>query len=164
MSRQEFIDELKVSLSGLESKSQINENIRYYDNYIKEQVASGKSEAEVLKDLGDPRLIAKTILASEPVGQEAFYGGQDEYAYTREDNTPENTTIHVDDENGSYTFRYESGRNVGWKTKAKFYITIAVIVLVIAFILIAVTKLFIWMLPAIVVIALVGWIFKHLNG
>lgn len=61
MTRREFIntlnDELKNSLDNDNLKKQLD----YYDNYISTEIQNGKKESEVLADLGDPRLIAKTI-------------------------------------------------------------------------------------------------------
>ncbi len=62
MKKQEFIDKLRMALNGRISPEQVAENINYYEDYINTQMRMGKSEAEVLQSLGDPRLIAKTII------------------------------------------------------------------------------------------------------
>ena len=36
--------------------------MRYYEDYIQSQVRSGRDEQQVLDELGDPRLIARTLL------------------------------------------------------------------------------------------------------
>jgi uncharacterized membrane protein len=36
--------------------------LRYYENYIIEESRKGRTEAQVIEDLGNPRLIAKTII------------------------------------------------------------------------------------------------------
>lgn len=65
MSKQEFLDGLRRSLaSGLETR-EINEHINYYSDYIDSQIRKGIAEEEVMASLGDPRLIAKTILGME---------------------------------------------------------------------------------------------------
>ena len=61
MSKQEFLDTLRRALARELSESEVADNINYYWNYIEQQVASGKSEEQVLSELGDPRLIARTI-------------------------------------------------------------------------------------------------------
>ncbi len=67
MTKQEFIDGLRRSLSaGLESE-QINEHIRYYSDYIDSKIRMGTPEEEVMASLGEPRWIAKTILGMEEV-------------------------------------------------------------------------------------------------
>ncbi|WP_077609731.1 DUF1700 domain-containing protein [Clostridium sp. Marseille-P2415] len=66
MSRQEFLQRLREALSGEVPGNVIEENIRYYDEYISTEVRNGAAEDEVIASIGDPRLIAKTIMeASE---------------------------------------------------------------------------------------------------
>ena len=62
MSRYEFIEKLRAALMGKATQSAINENIRYYEEYLDIEIRKGKSEEEVIKALGDPRLLAKTII------------------------------------------------------------------------------------------------------
>lgn len=65
MTKQEFLDGLRRSLvSGLEA-SEVNEHINYYSQYIDSQIRMGMSEEEVMSSLGEPRLIAKTLLGME---------------------------------------------------------------------------------------------------
>ena len=61
MNKQEFLNILRDSLSMSLEQSAINEQIDYYDKYISDEIKKGKSEKEVIEELGDPRLIAKTI-------------------------------------------------------------------------------------------------------
>ena len=42
-------------------KDAINAQLDYYDKYISDEIKNGKTEKEVIEELGDPRLIAKTI-------------------------------------------------------------------------------------------------------
>lgn len=78
MTRQEFLHELQIALQGEISQAAVNENIRYYDNYIMEEARKGKSEEEVIAQLGNPRLIAKTLIdTSEQFGS---YSGAEYYS------------------------------------------------------------------------------------
>ena len=61
MSKNEFLKILKESLSMSLDINEINAQIDYYDKYISDEIKKGKSEKEVIDELGDPRLIAKTI-------------------------------------------------------------------------------------------------------
>lgn len=61
MSRDEFLRVLKESLSASLENDAITEQLDYYDKYISDEIDKGRSEKEVLDELGDPRLIAKTI-------------------------------------------------------------------------------------------------------
>lgn len=62
MNELEFIRLLKETLDGQVPPSVIRENVRYYEEYISEQKRNGRSVSEVLEELGDPRLIARTIV------------------------------------------------------------------------------------------------------
>ncbi len=75
MNRYEFIERLRAALSGKAGQSAINENIRYYEEYLDTEIRKGRSEEEVLRELGDPRLIAKTIVeANKQAGKSSGYG------------------------------------------------------------------------------------------
>ena len=62
MTKAEFLDRLKVALNGKISASLLGENMTYYSEYIDTQIYMGRSEQEVMDMLGDPRLIARTII------------------------------------------------------------------------------------------------------
>ena len=62
MSKAEFLKILKETLEASLDKDAIKEQIKYYDDYISGEIEKGKTEKEVLDELGDPRLIAKTIM------------------------------------------------------------------------------------------------------
>lgn len=61
MTKKEFLDILSESLAGNVPTTEIEENIRYYKDYIENGEAS---EKDALKNLGDPHLIARTIIDS----------------------------------------------------------------------------------------------------
>lgn len=56
------MDRLQRSLAGGVSSSQVAENVRYYQDYIDTEIRKGRSENDVLSGLGDPRLLAKSII------------------------------------------------------------------------------------------------------
>ena len=62
MEKKEFLERLARALAGQVSQAVIEENLRYYDSYLSEEMAKGKTIHQVLEELGDPRLIAKTII------------------------------------------------------------------------------------------------------
>lgn len=67
MNRQEFVDRLRIALSGKVSPTLVEENARYYEDYINTRIRLGEAEENVLQGLGDPRLIARSIVAAESV-------------------------------------------------------------------------------------------------
>ena len=62
MTKSDFLDKLRLALSGKVSSSLVQENLTYYNEYIDAQIRMGRSEQEVMDMLGDPRLIARTIV------------------------------------------------------------------------------------------------------
>lgn len=64
MTKREFLDRLKSALGNDLSGSAVQENVDYYNEYISEAVSSGRSEADVIAELGDPWAIAKSIADS----------------------------------------------------------------------------------------------------
>lgn len=58
----EFIEKLQRALAGGLNSRQVTENVRYYQEYIDMEIRKGRSEPEVLAGLGDPRLLAKSII------------------------------------------------------------------------------------------------------
>ena len=62
MNKEEFLEKMKNALEGQVTDIILSDNIDYYRNYINSEISSGKSELEVLNMLGDPRLLAKTVI------------------------------------------------------------------------------------------------------
>lgn len=92
MTKQDFMEKLRLALNGKVTSRQLMENLDYYEEYINTEIRKGKSEEDVLAGLGDPRLIARTIAATgggsgghamdeDAAGHaEAWYGpGAEEY-------------------------------------------------------------------------------------
>ncbi|RGY96557.1 DUF1700 domain-containing protein [Clostridium sp. AM58-1XD] len=77
MDKEEFLRTLGAALSGEVPQHIIQENIRYYDNYITGELSKGRTESEIMNELGGPRLIARTIIdAAEAGGETASYGNE----------------------------------------------------------------------------------------
>ena len=74
MRKTEFLQELREALDGEVSASVIQSNISYYDQYISQEAAKGRSEEEVIEEIGSPRLIAKTIIDSSEGAGESSQG------------------------------------------------------------------------------------------
>lgn len=70
MNRIEFMEKLQRALASGLSDRQVTENVRYYQEYVDTEIRKGRSEEEVLAGLGDPRLLAKSIIeANKRAGQ-----------------------------------------------------------------------------------------------
>lgn len=73
MNREEFLQGLQSALSGAVPPGVLQENLRYYDDYIRTEIRNGRTESQVMEELGDPRLIARTILDTTPGAEEGSY-------------------------------------------------------------------------------------------
>lgn len=81
MTKQEFLNNLRTALSGRVSASVVTDNMNYYEDYINTQMRMGRTEEEVIKELGDPRLLAKSISeASKHAG--IYKDDEEEYQET----------------------------------------------------------------------------------
>lgn len=62
MSREEFLEILNTQLEGEIPSNEISQHLTYYNNFIYQRVQQGKPESDVINELGEPRLIAKTLI------------------------------------------------------------------------------------------------------
>ncbi|MFV0529555.1 MAG: DUF1700 domain-containing protein [Lachnospiraceae bacterium] len=88
MEKSEFIATLRLQLTGELSDAEINTHIAYYERYILEDMKNGKTEEEVIESLGDPRLIAKTLVETSANAferEESEYTSQTQQSYERAD-------------------------------------------------------------------------------
>lgn len=118
MNREEFIGVLERTLRGAgASEALIWDNINYYSNYFREEMNKGRSEEDIIGELGDPRLIAKTIIGVlEDDGYEETSGNYEEAGrgdHQREEDY-QNSNKYGNDRNGG--FRAEFGEN-GWDVR-----------------------------------------------
>lgn len=65
MGKQEFLDKLRLALNGRVSVETVSDTLTYYEDYISTEVRKGRGEEEVMASLGDPRLIARTIIETK---------------------------------------------------------------------------------------------------
>ena len=72
MTKYEFLKELREALEGQVPMSEIEDSISYYRDYFSRQEADGRSEQEILEELGSPRLIAKSIIETKG-GEQIYY-------------------------------------------------------------------------------------------
>ncbi|MCR5624014.1 MAG: hypothetical protein K6G11_02100 [Lachnospiraceae bacterium] len=59
MTKREFLDGLTVALSGRIPEDEIRKQVDYYNGYFE---SAGKTEAEVAEELGEPSIIARTVI------------------------------------------------------------------------------------------------------
>ena len=79
MDRKEFLDILRGQFAGNMQEGKAAAHVRYYEDYIQSQVRGGRPEREVLEELGDPRLIAKTLIDTDDGSAQEDYGEYSSY-------------------------------------------------------------------------------------
>lgn len=62
MTKYEFLQELEDCLRGEVSDYERTDSVNYYNSYIEDQASAGRSEEEILAELGSPRLLARSII------------------------------------------------------------------------------------------------------
>lgn len=62
MTKHEFIIKLQEALENDLDVSAVRENVNYYSGYIDDEMRKGRSEEEVLDELGDPWVIAQSVI------------------------------------------------------------------------------------------------------
>ena len=137
MNRETFIDTLKRALYGKVSDYEWKEHIRYYEDYIAQEMAKGRSEQDVMDELGDPCLIARTILETSGL------------------NAP-NVEYTIDEEKGTADDQIKMHTFVGWKAG----LIMALIAVAIIAIIVLALGLFIYLLPVILLFLLVSWLVR----
>lgn len=71
MTKSEYINGLQSGLQGEVTQQVLRESVDYYSRYIDDEIAGGKSEQQVLEELGPVQLIVKTIIeANKGTGEE----------------------------------------------------------------------------------------------
>ncbi len=108
MTKQEFLESLRDSLDGQIPADQVLENLRYYRSYISDEMDKGRSEQEVLDELGDPRLIARTIVAAASAS-----GGNRNTGTRRQEASPDGTPFREERRERHKTFRVNKWTVIG---------------------------------------------------
>ena len=140
MDRNEFVSTLRAVLTGEVPGAVLEDNVRYYEGYISQEIAGGKSEREVMEALGDPRLIAKTIIDTY---QDAYQGRAEE------------VRTEYDQETGKSPEYHHVNMNTWYGRLLTFVIIILILMLVFTFIS--------WLLPILLPVILIVWVIRILS-
>ena len=151
MNKQEFVDRLRAALNGRIPAQKVEDTVSYYQDYINTEIRKGRSEEEVLEALGDPRLIARTIIQtsgseSSGVGGEYEYdagGGQGTYSGARD----------------GYN-EYRMGGVLGWLQRMPRWLVILLTVIIVFLVMSAVFSVLSFLAPVIIVMVVVLFFVK----
>ena len=98
MNRDEFLRQLREALQDSLSGSAVQENVDYYNSYISEEISKGKSEDQVLQMLGDPWVLARTLIdAADGTDRQTVYESESNvFASVREgkDSRQKSSSVH----------------------------------------------------------------------
>lgn len=72
MNRETFLNEFRLALTGEVPLIVIDENVKYYEDYILTETRKGNREEDVIAALGDPRLLAKTVIEVNRQNKDEF--------------------------------------------------------------------------------------------
>lgn len=144
MNKTEFLETLRIQLSGQMQEGKAAAHVRYYQDYIETQVRDGRSEAEVLSELGDPRLIAKTLLDTDADVVQQPYTERQSYSY-QDDGSGQNGPVK--------THHYKLDLTT-WYGKLIVIVVAALIIGLLLFVLGTV-------LPVLIVVSIVLYLISH---
>lgn len=165
MTKTEFLAGLQEGLEGQVSSQIIQESVEYYNRYIDEAVAGGKTEMQVLEELGPVRLIVKTIIDANSGSRNREE--QNVHGETKAQHEKSNgkAGFHADiNDNGQLDLKYGRFSFNSWYGKL---LLILLAVLVIALIIAIVVGFFVlawYLLPFIVLIVIIVVLAKLFMG
>lgn len=145
MSKEEFLQQLSEHLMGNVREGERLDSLRYYREYIEEEIRAGKTEEEVLNSLGSAYGIAKSIIEAKGYDPEQrndyeeYRGDSDDEIY-REEADYQRKVVQVS----------------GWKV----WLGIAGIILVLFLILSLVFHVFAVLLPFLLPFLLILFVIK----
>lgn len=148
MTKEEFLYELKKELSVLDSAEATAYNLRYYSDYIDAEIVKGRSEQEVLDELGNPRWLVNSIKES------GDYGRVQDII----DGPLENIRSNDEDDQKMHTIRIE-----GMKARILGVAILAIFLLFLVAIFYILGKIFVFLLPVLIPILLICLIFGFMK-
>lgn len=145
MNKYDFINSLQKYLTGKVSPDKLQELTRYYNQYIDTEMRKGKTEEEVLASLGDPRLLAKSIISAE--GNHMYDEESDARYDTYEEDAPERKQ------------RYD-----GFSKKLKTILIAIAVILVMCLVLSTVFHIIRFFLPVLIPLLIVWFLVQVWNN
>lgn len=148
MNRREFLNGLREALLNHVGASKAEEHVRYYNDYIAEEMRNGRTEEEILQELGDPWLLARTLTVSSGESErfETFDDGLAQERYEKE----KKSRVHI------------FGLDAWWK-KALLFLAVLGILLVVLSIVTGLIALAVRFALPILLVVIVIKIFTNRN-
>ena len=157
MTREEFLKKLKEALENDLSGRIVQENVSYYESYIIEEIRKGRAESEVIEELGDPWVIARSIIdmaEGEPGTKEAYYGSAK--SSSRQERAADRYTDGMGKSGNIHVFSMDSW----WKKLLVILGLIGIFLIIIA----VIGGIFSLLMPIIVPVLCIALIFRLIRG
>lgn len=111
MSRREFVELLTDTLVGRVPGALVSEKADFYRRYITDRAKeTGKTEADIIEELGPPELIARTIIDAYEA-EYGVYSGEEESSYASFKDTKERRQDSDEETRGGRIFHLNMGEN-----------------------------------------------------
>lgn len=147
MNKAEFLQQLDEHLMGNVSENERMDSIRYYREYIEEEIRAGRSEADVLDSLGSAYGIAKSIIEANG------YDSDERNDYEEYSGDIYREDIYREDEP---SYGRKEIKATGWKA----WLTIGGIVLALFLIISMIFHVFVALIPFIVPFLIIIFVIK----
>lgn len=162
MNRGEFLRGLQEALSGEVPPAVVQENLRYYDNYIRTEEQKGRDESAVLEELGSPRLIARTIIEATPGAGDGNHEPYRSYDYYQSQESQRQSRDGYENPQREPNIHYYNLNKWYWKLLG-IILLVAVFVLVIT-VVTGLLSLVIPLLPVIGMVLLIMWVVRSFDS
>lgn len=84
MVKAQFVKQLEEALIGEVPSAVVLDNTKYYENYIQNEIQKGRTESDVMEELGNPRLIARTIIELFKSENNDYFQSNGEYTENKD--------------------------------------------------------------------------------
>lgn len=146
MTKSEFLEKLRQALGNDLTGAIIQENVNYYSSYISEETGKGRPESEVIAELGDPWVLARTVIDAAE-GRDTADSSAGDYGYE-----PEKSYRGQYRKNGHV---YSFGLDAWWKKLLLILVMVGIIMIVVSIIGGLVSLLAPVLIPLIIVMIIV---------
>ena len=163
MNKDEFLRRLEEALSGEVPASVIRDNLNYYADYLSQELGKGRTMDEIIEEIGEPNIVARTIINSaEAAGETGDGHGSFEDASPRDDDR-RSTYSQGSYQNGSAPNIHYFDLNK-WYWKLALVVILFLVISVIFSIMGGVFYLLIRFSGPILMCLLIYWLIKGFRG
>ncbi|MDO5100555.1 MAG: hypothetical protein Q4D52_03170 [Eubacteriales bacterium] len=154
MTQREFMQELVAALAEELPAEQVEEHRRFYESYFADERRKGRSEEQILEELGEPRMIAMTLIDMAALRGQGGSGYASDGDYDFNGNYGSGSSGE-DQSSSHFGGSFGTGRSIGGLGCGLGSLVAVVLLLIVLTIVIAFLK---FMLPVIAIVVIIGLI------